>query len=190
MLYVGGEGGRLPLHRRRRELAAVPSAEPNSLPTTPTPPGDGGGLPIADVSDLDLALGKIDPTTGRPVAVAGRPEPPGRDLRPRRLRHPLAPLVQTNLLALDPQNPARGGSDTGASSTDKITNDPNPFIVGYSQQSAFGTTVRITLFDLTDPANPVYIGGFGRATTRPASLGQTDANGRFVHLDPNTGSVP
>src|SRR5690606_1739666 len=58
-------------------------------------------------------------------------------------------------------------------------------------QSAFGSTIHITLYDMSDPVNPRYVGGYkpGDSLTNGASLGlgQTDTNGRFVHGNPVTG---
>ena len=66
--------------------------------------------------------------------------------------------------------------------TDRVTNVARATIDGYSEQSAFGNTVRITLFDLDNPTNPVYIGGFdgtqGDATD--ISANQTNSTGQFA----------
>jgi subtilisin-like proprotein convertase family protein len=207
LVYVGGEGGVFRTVDNGASWRPFPSAEPSSLSTTPTPPGDGGGLPVADVRDLDMSLGKIDPVTGRPVAVAGDPNMLvawtfGRGAFGIRL----APIVLPELLALDPRSPdvpgiRDGGSDSGNDDgtayppgpptfRDKVTNVVSPFIAGFSQQSAFGTTVNITLYDLADPANPVYVGGYNPADPAgSANFGLTDSAGRFVNRDPGTGTL-
>ena len=149
---------------------------------------------MTEVRDLDMALGKVDPATGRAVADPRRPEPAGRlHLRPRRLRHPPGSGRPAQLPGARPGQPQRrgGGSDTGnddgrprsrpprSASRDKVTDQrPNPFIAGYSQQSDFGNTVRITLYDLTDPTNPVYVGGYNPDDpTATADWGLTDKAG-------------
>ena len=108
-------GRRLPLARQGPDLDAVPFRTSRAA-TTPrrAPPADGGGLPNAHVTDLDLSLGNIDPTTGRPVGRPRRPEPPARDhLRPRLLRHPAGPDRLPEHAELDPTLPAPGGSAGG-----------------------------------------------------------------------------
>ena len=98
VLYMAGEGGVLVSYDDGASWQRFPSAMPAGLNTTPTPPGDGGGFPTADVRDLDLALGNIQRTTGRPD-LAGPYDPvspgaadpdsaPGDHLRPRLVRHP------------------------------------------------------------------------------------------------------
>ena len=98
VLYVAGEGGVLVSYDDGASWQRFPSAIPAGLNATPDTPGDGGGFPTADVRDLDLSLGNIQRTTGRPD-LAGpydpispecrRPRPaPGHDLRPRLVRHP------------------------------------------------------------------------------------------------------
>src|SRR5262249_46110403 len=57
MLYVGGEGGVFRSSDNGQTWILFPSQDPNSFVSTPTPPGDGGGLPVAHVTDLDLSLG-------------------------------------------------------------------------------------------------------------------------------------
>jgi subtilisin-like proprotein convertase family protein len=191
ILYVGGLGGVFRSIDNGNTWGVFPGA------------GPGTDLPMADVRDLDLSLGKIDQTTGRPVAAAGDPNMLvaftfGRGAFGVRL----APVVLTDLLALDPKNPnlkvvgeptdtvPDGGSDSGnddgatlpASFKDRLTNVVSPYIAGYSQQSAFGTTVNVTLYDLTDPDNPVYVGGWNPADPEGTDgLGLTDSVGRFVH---------
>ena len=95
----------------------------------------------------------------------------------------LAPIVfpnqtgQPQILGIDP------GSDTGLSNTDGITNDKTPYVDGLSEQTAFGNVAYITLYDMSDPAHPRYIGGFQGSPTDPANLAntaiQTDSAGHF-----------
>src|SRR5262249_4790181 len=62
VLYVGGEGG---------VFQAVYNGPATTWARfTGTANGaasDGGGLPIVTITDIDLALGNIDPNTGRPI---------------------------------------------------------------------------------------------------------------------------
>lgn len=205
VIYVAGDGGVFRSTNDGANWLPFPSAEPNSLSTTPTPPADGGGLPYVQVNDLKVSQGKIDPTTGRAVAAPGDPNlltafTFGRGVFAIRL----APQVRADLLMLDPQSPGTpGGSDTGlndgtpydppnnqfgpAGFRDGVTNLLNPYIAGFGEQSANGNTVYVTLYDLSDPVNPRYIGGVRPGDTSAANLarGQTDKNGRFVHVDPS-----
>jgi subtilisin-like proprotein convertase family protein len=198
MLYVGGEGGVYQSADLGKNWNLFPSTLPNSLVTVPTPPGTGGGLPDAHVTDLDLALGNVDPTTGRAVLKAGDPNvllasTYGRGSFAIRLAPEVVPNTASapNSLVLDPKLPAPTGSNNG---TDPATGLPlvtvaQPVIDGLSEQSAFGNTVYITIIDLTDPANPHIIGGFD--PTKPPAPGsnppyETHADGTFkVQVNPN-----
>ncbi len=67
VVYVGGEGG--VFRSRSRTTGSTWTFYPNE--TDDTAVKDGGYLPNAQVSDLDLSLGNIDPTTGFPVQNKG-----------------------------------------------------------------------------------------------------------------------
>src|SRR5205823_6008033 len=54
-------------------------------------------------------------------------------------------------------------SDNGTPN-DSITSDLRPIFNGRSEQTAFGNTVHIDLFDLTDPANPRKLNSTGVTT--------------------------
>jgi subtilisin-like proprotein convertase family protein len=131
-------------------------------------PQDGGLLPSADVRDLDLSLGNIDPTTGRAVAQPGDPNllvatTFGRGTFGIRLAPVVFPntATQPNILGIAPADQLGGNP--------RITASPTPLIVGRSEQTAFGTTVTVNLYDLaTDPGLQAPIG-----------TGQTDVNGVF-----------
>jgi subtilisin-like proprotein convertase family protein len=131
-------------------------------------PRDGGLLPSADVRDLDLSLGNIDPTTGRAVAQAGDPNllvatTYGRGTFAIRLAPVVLPNTPTlpDILGLDPADLLGGNPG--------ITANPTPLIVGRSQQSGFGGTVTVHLYDaVADPG-----------LQRPIGTGQTDINGVF-----------
>src|SRR5262249_2775668 len=62
VLFVGGQGG---IFQAVYNGAATNWAR-HTAPTDGTD-SDGGGLPIVTVTDIDLALGNIDPNTGRPI---------------------------------------------------------------------------------------------------------------------------
>ena len=130
---------------------------------------DGGNLPNVPVSDLDLSLGNIDPTTGEPQMTVkdgngNITQTLGQDLLVAStfgrgsfgIR--VAPLVQY----------------LGLSGGGNVTTTLTPTITGYSEQSAYGNNVSIKLFDVTDPANRIFIGS-----------GTTDATGKFnITLNP------
>src|SRR5262249_34823775 len=80
----------------------------------------------------------------------------------------------------DPNLPSPGGSTSGNDSSGRpIVTVSQPFFDGLSEQTAFGNVARITLYDLTDPANPKLIGGYdGPAATDAAH--RTDSAGRFA----------
>jgi hypothetical protein len=126
-------------------------------------------MPVAHVTDLDLSLGAIDPTNGRPIidknstnvlqaTTYGRGEFAIR----------LAPVVFGTSLHFDANLPAPSGSDSGFSNTDGVTNVTQPVIDGLSEQTAFGNLVTVSLIDETNPTNPVVIG-----------TGTTDSTGHF-----------
>jgi subtilisin-like proprotein convertase family protein len=186
MLYVAGQGGVLRSIDDGLNWAPFPSADPTSLTSTPNPPGNGGGMPVSSVTSLSIAAGNIDVNTGRPLPQAGDPNlllasTYGRGAFGIRL----SPDVFSSSLKIDPSTPnTPGGSDSGntvADRQDHITNVNTPTIDGFSEQSAFGSTVFITLFDVTNPANPIYIGGFNPLIPGTAVLAnETDPNGKFA----------
>src|SRR6202011_1662092 len=99
----------------------------------------------------------------------------------------LAPVLLPTSVALDPNLPAPGGSDSGISKTDKITNVVHAYIDGVSELSAFGNTVTVNLIDET-PGDIDKITGlplFGQVI----GTGQTDAMGHLAHVDPVSGQL-
>ena len=200
MLYVAGQGGVLRSIDGGKSWTSYPTIDPTTLTSTPTPPGNGGGLPVSDVTSLTLTSGNIDPNTGRPVPQANDPDlllasTYGRGA----FGILLAPEAFSASLELDPGTPGTpGGSDSGNSSTavnpagvvpadqlDHVTDVNRPTIDGFSEISAFGSSVLISLYDVTDPAHPVWIGGYNPATQTVAqavAAGQftTDAAGHFA----------
>jgi large repetitive protein len=184
LLYVGGDGGVYTSSDKGKTWALFPSPVINSVSNFPTPPGVGGGLPNAQVNDLDMALGNVDPTTGRAVNKPGDPNvllatTYGRGSFAIRL----SPLVLPNS-QVAPAPPDRifldatslGG--TTATTGYQYTLSATPAIDGSSEQSAFGNTVTVQMFDLTNgTTNPPVIPLTGSV--------QTDANGRFaLHVAP------
>jgi subtilisin-like proprotein convertase family protein len=181
ILYVAGEGGVFRSIDDGVTWSEFPSAEKNSVSTTPTPPGSGGGLPNADVTDLDMSLGKIDPTTGRAVADDGDlnvlvASTYGRGQYAIRL----APQVFADTLRMVKAVPDK------VTPTQTLVRDSTPTVRGISQQTAFGSTVYVTLYDMTDPTTPVYVGGYDPSLgddpdTNPTMIvaNQTDTRGLF-----------
>ena len=202
VLYAGGEGGVYRSFDSGQTWAAFPDTGAGSLLNSPLPIG---GLPNSRVIDLDLSLGNIDPQTGRPNSLGAEDSSPLQDSRgPNTLTATtygrgqftirLAPIVFPNstanpavlglstTLRPDSINPAATiVSDTGLFNNDGVTNQTRPFVTGFSEQTAFGNFVRISLFDLTDPANPILIGGYDPAkpaTDVPAN--RTTSAGTFA----------
>jgi subtilisin-like proprotein convertase family protein len=156
VLYVSGDSGVYRSFDNGRSWSLFPATVDGALV-------DGGYLPNVHITDLDLSLGLIDPTNGRPIINASSPNVLlastfGRGSFAIRL----APQVFGDLLRF------ADGSDSGSSATDRITNVVTPTIEGLSAQTAFGSVITVQLIDLSDPANPVVIG-----------TGTTDENGRF-----------
>ena len=172
LLYAGGNAGVFRSVDGGQGWSLYPAQDPGSLNTTPTPPGDGGGLPLAYVTDLDLSLGNIDPTNGRPIVSTGPNLLMATTFGRGQFVIRLAPYVVPTTVALDPALPAPGGSDSGSSPTDRVTNVLRPVFDGLSEESAFGNLVQIILLDETDPARP-------RVLTDPANPTYTDNLGRF-----------
>lgn len=147
-------------------------------------PRDGGMLPNVHITDLNLSIGVIDPTTGRSVAQPGDPNDLfattfGRGTFAIRL----APIVfpntaaQPNNISLDPSI-AAGTNPSGVPFVTPTSS--RPIINGFSEQTAFGNVVLISLYDVTDPNNRKLIGGYD--PTIPSSnnpSNQTDAFGKY-----------
>ena len=172
LLYVAGQAGVFRSVDGGQSWSLYPAQDPGSLNTTPTPPGDGGGLPMALVTDLGLSLGNIDPTNGRPIVSTGPNLMLATTYGRGQFVIRLAPYVVTADVRLDPALPAPGGSDSGSSATDRVTNVLTPVFDGLSEESAFGNLVQIILLDETDPAHP-------RVISDPAHPTYTDNLGRF-----------
>jgi subtilisin-like proprotein convertase family protein len=190
VLYVGGLGGVYRSFDKGQTWALFPNLAVDAARQ------DGGYLPNAQVTDLDLALGNIDPTTGKPKLI----DPNAKDANGNTVTATgpavllastfgrgafairIAPTVVPGSVMLDPNNPAPGGSDTGVSNNDGITSLVTPFITGLSAQSAFGNSVTVRIYDVTDPTRPpIFIG-----------VGNTDQVGRFsvqINTGANGGAV-
>jgi subtilisin-like proprotein convertase family protein len=181
VLYVAGQGGVFYSLDKGKSWQPFPNQVSNSVPTAlpfaaNTNNGYFNGLPLATVSDLDMSIGTVDANTGHSVIAAGDPNALvattyGSGVFAIRL----APFVMPNTNAnginpdyifLDPSvNP------TVSTIGQQITH-LTPIIDGTSEQSAFGNTVTVKLFDLTaGTANPIPIPLAGTVTT--------DGNGHF-----------
>jgi subtilisin-like proprotein convertase family protein len=141
VLYASGYGGVF----RSIDNGSTWTVFPNT--SFDAAPVDGGYLPHVAVTNIQLVLGDINPATGHATQSTGDPEillatTFGRgDFAIR-----LAPNVLPNTIQFDASNPL-GGSDSGVSATDLITNVTNPVIDGVSEVSNFGNVVTITLTD-------------------------------------------
>ena len=196
ILYVGGIGGVVESINNGQTWSVFPSPLPGSVPDAVGPAGQTGGLPAANVTSLTLSIGDVDPTTGHPIQTPGDPNVLlASTYGSGAFAIRLAPQVFPTSLGLDATNPPPQGSDDGRSTTDLITNVKGAFIDGYSEASAFGGDVRITLYDDSNPADPVYIGGFnpalglgaGNPTDVPANY--TDSAGHFSIPITNTAEL-
>ena len=181
VLYVAGNSGVF----RSLDRGATWSRFPNiSLDGAPI---DGGYLPNASVTDLDLSLGNIDVATGRPD-LAGPYDPfnpsaadPNLLLATTYGRGSwairLAPLILPTTVRIRPQDV----NGTAADGTPLVTT-ATPTLLGLSAISGFKNATRITIRDITNPASPRIIGGFNPAnvpgTNVPANW--TDSFGNFA----------
>lgn len=173
VLYASGRGGVFRSIDNGRTWNRFPEGQETGLLESPLP---GGGLPNVRITDLDLSLGPIDPTTGRPH-TAGAPNVLVATTFGRgQFAIRLAPIVLPNREGQPPilHLASDEESDTGLSQTDGITKNRTPFIVGYSEQSAFGNLVTVRLIDQTE-GSPT----FGQVV----GIGRTDEFGRLVTVD-------
>ena len=166
MLYVAGVGGVF----RSTNNGTNWTAFPDQTLATPVP---NGNLPSATISDLDMVLGNVDPTTGHPDVSTGPNLLLATTYGSGSYGIRLAPIIFND-------------------STNKVTESQNTAtgvltFKGLSEQSAFGTSVAVTVEDVTDPNNPIFLGGYNpadgsRPTTSPTfnnTANQTDVNGKF-----------
>ncbi len=121
-------------------------------------------LPNVHITDLNLSIGNIDPTTGRAVAAPGDPNDLfattfGRGTFAIRL----APIVFPNSAA-QPNNiqlDASIAAGTNANGIPMVTpTTSRPIINGFSEQTAFGNVVLISIFDVSTPNTRKLIGGY------------------------------
>jgi large repetitive protein len=185
MLYVAGNGGVYRSIDKGATWTLFPLlVETGSLNTTAglnIPGGDGGALPNADVTDLSMSIGYVDPTTGFAIAAPGDPNilaatTYGRGTFAIRL----APVVFASQLELDTTLPPPNGSLSGNFDAAglPIVNISQPVIDGNSEQTARGNTVTINLYDLTG-----YVSGTPLPT--PIGTGTTDTLGNFsIQINP------
>jgi subtilisin-like proprotein convertase family protein len=177
VLYVGSNAGVYRSFDFGKTWALFPNITQDNAPT------DGGYLPNVNVTSLSIADGNIDQNTGRAVNQAGDPNvllasTYGRGF----FAIKLAPEVIANTVGLSSTLPAPSGSNAGtAPNGGPLVTIPQPVFTGVSEQSAFGNRALVTLFNMTDPLHPVYIGGFdgtfGDSTDTAANA--TDAFGNF-----------
>ena len=162
MLYVAGQGGVFRSYDAGQTWTLFPDGTvnadgtPNSASLLNSPLGNGGGLPNAQVTDLDLSLGNVDPTTGRPDVSTGPNVLLASTFGRGQFTIRLAPIVFPNtalnssILQLSTTLPVPPGtSDTGYANNDGVTSSTTPVIEGLSEQSAFGNTVHVALFDVS-----------------------------------------
>ena len=172
ILYVGGSNGVYRSTDQGQSWTSYPNMADDGSPI------EGGYLPNATVTDLNVVLGNIDPTTGHPVITKSSANVLlastfGRGNYAIRL----APQVVSNSVQLDNTLPIPTGSQSGTQGGLPKVSILQPVFDGMSEQSAFGNTVKVNLYDLTDPNNPQLI---GVSTTNAAqNFVLTDQTGRF-----------
>lgn len=209
MLYVAGQGGVFRSYDNGQNWTLFPDGTTNvdgtinNASLLNSPLGNGGGLPNTIVTDLDLSLGNIDPTTGRPDVSTGPNTLMASTFGRGTYAIRLAPIVFPNtpgnsqILALSTTQPPPAGSDSGFINTDQVTNITTPVINGLSEQSAFGNSVNVALYDVSDTTiytqdaiNAILAGlptlPDGTPTPKPiaiplvAGTTQTDSTGHFA----------
>ncbi len=175
VLYVSGDSGVYRSFDKGTTWNRFPEDASTNLLDSPTP---GGGLPNVRVTDLDLSLGNVDPTTGRPDTAGGANVLVATTYGRGQFAIRLAPMVLPNQAGVAPvlHLASDTESDTGLSQTDGITRNRAPYVVGYSEQTAFGNDVTIRLIDQT-PDSPT----FGQVV----GVGKTDEFGRFLTINPD-----
>ena len=166
MLYVAGVGGVFRSTNNGTNWTVFPDQ------TLATPVAD-GNLPTATISDLDMVLGNVDPTTGHPDVSTGPNLLLATTYGSGSYGIRLAPIIFND-------------------STNKVTETQNNAtgvltFNGLSEQSAFGTAVAVTVEDVTNPNDPIFLGGYNANDGNPTSTSptfnntanQTDVNGKF-----------
>jgi len=147
VLYVAARAGVFRSLDRGLSWSAFPNVAVDGSAT------EGGYLPHTRISDLDFSLGNVNPTTGHPVVASGNDllmaSTYGRGAYGIRV----APLV------------LKAGLATGGTLVSGLKGS----FVGYTQQTAFGNTVNVKLFDYTNPNSPVLLG-----------QGNTDGTGKYT----------
>jgi subtilisin-like proprotein convertase family protein len=162
VLYVAGEGGVYRSLDKGRTWQIFPNTAQDGARQ------DGGMLPNAHVTDLDLALGNVNATTGRPIIAT--PDvllatTYGRGSFAIRL----APVIIPASLQSDPILPAPFGSTSG-----KVL---QPVIDGLTEQSAFTNLVKIEMFERLPDGTLVNVGVDPNNPNQPFTF--TDLVGRF-----------
>lgn len=138
ILYVGGEAGVYRSLDGGQSWTAFPDTAIDGAQF------EGGLLPNAHVTELNLAIGNITTSTGRPT-VSGSPDvllatTYGRgDFAIR-----VAPLIFASSLRLDPTLPKPLGSNPAQNN---ITSNLQVVIDGLSEPSSFGNHVKIKLYN-------------------------------------------
>src|SRR5439155_169627 len=159
VLYVSGDSGVYRSFDKGKTWKLFPNQDDDLAPA------DGGYLPNVHISDLDLAVGNINPTTGRPT-VKGSPDvllatTYGRSSFAIRI----APVVVPGTLRLV-------GTPAAL--------QPLTFS-GISEATSFGNTVRVSIYDLTT-GTPIYKAGWNgtdSGTGTDNSSFWTDSKGAF-----------
>jgi large repetitive protein len=157
---------------------------------------NGGYLPHVSVTSMSLSLGDIDPNTGMPD-LFGPDNPNASDRTDQADADPdtlmaatygqgefainLAPLIINNAVALSP-------APTTSDSND-IPIVTGPFTInGTSEITGFGNATWVTVEDVTNPADPIFVGGFNPSdpVLTPNATNSTNGQGNFaIPVDPD-----
>jgi subtilisin-like proprotein convertase family protein len=158
VLYVGGEGGVYRSEDNGQTWTIFPDSADDHAPQ------DGGYLPNAHVTDLQLAIGKIDSTTGRPVQTSAPDVLLATTYGRGAFAIRVAPVIVKNSFQLDPS------MVTGPNNT---TNQASPLFDGMSELSPLPGSTTIRLYD----ANGNSIGADPNNLAN--NFVSTDSTGKF-----------
>ena len=166
VIYVSGNSGVY----RSVDGGKTWSLFPASASNLDGSPQNGGYLPNVKITDLNLSIGAVNPTTGANVTQPGDSNlltatTDGEGVFAIRLGPMIFPdsATEPDILGLDPS------SFSGTVNSSNITSVSDPTIDGYSEQSSSGSEVYVSLYDMSNPSKPVLIGGYNPATDATAT---------------------
>ena len=184
VLYVSGNTGVY----RSIDGGQTWSLFPSSATNLDGSPQSGGYLPVVKVTDLDLSIGAVNPTTGANVTQPGDSNllvatTDGQGAFAIRLGPLIFPnsTTQPQILGLDPS------SFTGSINGTNVTRMDDPLIDGYTEQTTSGSDVYVSLYDMSNPNKPVLIGGYNPATQATATATINTLTGALTSIKVTNG---